>query len=70
MKKKVYDFSIAVEHINEWDSPSVMSYELKDAALTLATLKDDGSGVIKEMQCVALGVCRFLDCIIERVVEQ
>lgn len=69
MKKTLYDFTSAVMHIYEWDSPNTMSHELKNAALALSALKDEG-GAIKEMQCAALNVCRFLDCIKEIEEEQ
>ena len=70
MKKTVYDFSLAIEHIREWNRPSELSYELKDAALALATIKNDEGDLVKKMQCAVLSACWFLDCIIEKEVEQ
>lgn len=70
MKKTVYDFQLAVKHAEEWGNPSELSYDLKNAALKLALLKDDDSGILNGMQRTALDACAFLDSIIEKEVEQ
>lgn len=70
MKKTVYDFSLAVKHAEEWDKPSELSSELKNAALALSAIKDDEGDLVKTMQRAVLSACWFLDVIIEKEVEQ
>lgn len=70
MKKTVYDFSEAIKQANTWYKPSELSEILKDAALRLAALNDNGTDLIRDLQCATLNVCEFLDSIKEREVEQ
>lgn len=69
MKKTVYDFKDAVVCADLWYKPSELSLALKNAALQLATIDNNGTDVIRHLQCAALDVCEFLDCIVEREVE-
>lgn len=70
MKKTVYDFKAAVVCAEQWYKPSELSLALKNAAIRLAALNDNGADLISDLQCAALGVCDFLDSIEEREVEQ
>lgn len=70
MKKTVYDFKGAVVYAEQWYTPSELSLSLKNAALRLAALKDDGTDIIRDLQCATLDVCYFLDAIKEMEVEQ
>lgn len=70
MKKTVYDFKQAVKQANAWYKPSELSVALKDKALLCATLNDNGTDIISELQCAVLDVCAFLDSIKEMEVEQ
>lgn len=70
MKKTVYDFRHAVVCAEQWYKPSELSLALKNAALRLAALNDNGTDLISDLQRAALDVCEFLDSIEEREVEQ
>lgn len=70
MKKTVYDFKAAVTCADQWYKPSELSLALKNAALRLAALNDNGTDLISDLQRAALDVCEFLDSIEEREVEQ
>lgn len=70
MKKTVFDFKQAVKQANEWYKPSELSAELKLKALCCAALDDNGTDVIKDLQCAVLDACYFLDAIKEMEVEQ
>lgn len=69
MKKTAYDFSKAAEHANNWEKPSELSLGLKNAALALASLRDDDAELVKKMQRAVLDACWFLDAIKEKEVE-
>ena len=70
MKKTVYDFKAAVTCAELWYKPSELSLALKNAALRLAAINDNGTDLIRDLQCATLDVCEFLDSIVEREVEQ
>lgn len=70
MKRTVYDFSKTLEYIRTTYDPTCLSNMLKDAALKLATLDDEGTSFIADMQLAVVNASEFLESIQVKEVEQ
>lgn len=70
MEKTVYDFSKTLEYIRTMYNPACLSNMLKDAALKLATLDNEGTSFIADMQLAVVNASEFLESIKEMEVEQ